>query len=82
MPKMPTQKMLRGMNLTFRDPESLTVPVTDPLPLIHNFQEGMRENFVKKNKNKTKKQKDRKSVIILPFSFDQVSIRSLRTDWG
>ena len=42
----------------------------------------MRENFVKKNKNKTKKQKDRKSVIILPFSFDQVSIRSLRTDGG
>jgi len=35
------------------------------------FEEGMRENFVKKNKNKTKKQKDRKSVIILPFSFDQ-----------
>ena len=43
------------------------------LSLFMNFQEGMRENFVKKNKNKTKKQKDRKSVIIAPFSFDQVS---------
>ena len=45
------------------------------MTLIHGIQEGMRENFVKKNKNKTKKQKDRKSVIILPFSFDQVSFQ-------
>merc|ERR1711990_607882 len=35
------------------------------------FQCGMREHYVKKTKNRNKREFERKSVIVQPFSFDQ-----------